>query len=80
MSVVPIPPHTRWVGDPRGGGRGLRVSSHAAAGVLVLSVWRADECVATVRLRPDEAAALVSGVVEGLADLTQGTTATRDVS
>ena len=72
MRIVPLPPHTRWVEDPRGGGRGVRVSSHAEAGVLVLSVWKADACVATVRLRPDEAAALAAGLAEGLADLADG--------
>jgi hypothetical protein len=69
MSVVPMPPHSRWVPDPRGGGRGARISTHPEAGVLVLSVWKADVCVATVRLLPDEAATLTAGLAEGLAEL-----------
>lgn len=58
-----------WVADPRGEGRGARVSAHAEAGFLVLSTWRAGVCVSTVRLRPDEAAALVAGLAEGIAQL-----------
>ena|GEM_PF-6916490 len=42
------------------------MSSHVEAGFLVLSTWKEDKVVATVRLLPDEAAALVAGVAEGL--------------
>jgi hypothetical protein len=35
----------------------------------VLSVWRSDECVATVRLRADEASELVAALTAGLAHL-----------
>ncbi|MCU1692365.1 MAG: hypothetical protein JWM64_1456 [Frankiales bacterium] len=55
-----------WVADQRGGGRGVRVSSHVEAGFLVLSTWKEDTVVATVRLLPDEAAALAAGIAEGL--------------
>jgi hypothetical protein len=58
-----------WVFDQRGEGRGVRVSAHTDAGFLVLSTWRAEACVATVRLLPDEAAQLVSHVAEALARL-----------
>lgn len=60
-----------WVADPRGDGRGVRVSAHAEAGFLVLSTWKAGVCVGTVRLLPDEAADLAAGVVQGLARLAQ---------
>lgn len=59
----------RWIADQRGEGRGARVSSHVEAGFLVLSTWKQDEVVATVRLLPDEAAALVAGIAEGLSRL-----------
>jgi len=68
------PPHFApglWIEDQRGEGRGVRVSSHVEAGFLVLSTWKEDEVVATVRLLPDEAAALVAGVAEGLSRLTE---------
>ena len=58
-----------WVADGRGGGRGVRVSAHEEAGFLVLSTWKADVCVGTVRLLPDEAADLVAGVAEALSRL-----------
>lgn len=49
----------------------MRVSSHVEAGFLVLSTWKEDTVVATVRLLPDEAAALVAGIAEGLSRLTE---------
>jgi hypothetical protein len=69
MRVVPLASHSRWIADPRGGGRGVRVSTHDDAGMVVLSVWRADECVATVRLRADEAGELVAALAGALARL-----------
>lgn len=61
----------RWIADQRGEGRGVRVSSHVEGGFLVLSTWKEDTVVATVRLLPDEAAALVAGVADGLSRLTE---------
>ena len=59
----------RWCADQRGEGRGVRVSAHEEGGFLVLSTWREDVCVSTVRLLPDEAAGLVAGIAESLARL-----------
>ena len=61
----------RWIADQRGQGRGVRVSSHVEGGFLVLSTWKEDTVVSTVRLLPDEAAALVAGVAEGLGRLAE---------
>lgn len=58
-----------WVFDQRGGGRGVRVSAHVDTGFLVLSTWKSDVCVATVRLLPDESARLVSNIADALARL-----------
>ena len=69
MSAVVLPPHGRWAWDARGGGRAIRVSTHTDSGLLNLSLWREDICVGTARLRPDEAATLVTGITEGLAEL-----------
>lgn len=44
-----------------GRGAALRVTWHATDGVVVLSIWRVDLCVGTVRLVPDD--------VERLAEL-----------
>lgn len=69
MSTAPLSDPAHWFPDQRGQGRGVRVSAHAEAGFLVLSTWRADECVSTVRLSADQAAALVAGIAQGLAEL-----------
>jgi len=70
MSLAPMSPHSRWARDLRGEGRAVRVSAHAEAGFLIVSTWKADGCVGTVRLLPGEASELLAGIVEGLAHLT----------
>jgi hypothetical protein len=67
--TMPLESPGTWVLDKRGGGRGVRVSAHTEGGFLVLSTWKSDACVATVRLLPDEAAQLVAGIADGLAQL-----------
>ena len=67
--TMPLQSPGTWVLDQRGGGRGVRVSAHTEGGFLVLSTWKSDACVATVRLLPDEAAQLVAGIAAGLAQL-----------
>lgn len=42
-----------------------------AGGFLVLSTWKEDTVVATVRLLPDEAAVLVAGLADGLSRLAE---------
>ena len=69
MTVTALPSRGRWVWDARDRTRAVRVSAHTAQGLLNLSIWRDDVCVGTVKLRPDEAADLVSGLSEGLAQL-----------
>lgn len=71
MNPPLITPGSRWIADQRGEGRGARVSSHIEGGFLVLSTWKEDTVVATVRLLPDEAAALVAGVADGLSRLAE---------
>jgi hypothetical protein len=69
MPVIALPTHGRWAWDARGDGRAVRVSTHAAVGLLNVSIWRDDVCVGTVRLAPEDAAKLISGLSEGLAEL-----------
>ncbi|MCV2490937.1 hypothetical protein OF117_16400 [Geodermatophilus sp. YIM 151500] len=69
MTAVRMPRRGRWIWDVRGDGRAVRISAHAEAGLLVLSLWRDDSCIGTARLSPDEAARLVSGIGEGLTEL-----------
>jgi hypothetical protein len=71
MSVLPFPPRGRWAWDARGHERAVRVSAHAPEGLINLSMWRDEICVGTVRLRPDEVAALVEGLTEGLVRLAE---------
>jgi hypothetical protein len=71
MTVIPLPSHGRWAEDHRGEGRAVRVATHLEAGLIVLSVWRAGACVATVRLPPQAAASLVAGLTDGLAYLAE---------
>lgn len=67
--MTPLEVPGRWIADRRGQGRGVRVSAHEEAGFLILSTWKEGLCVGTVRLLPDEAAELVSGVAEALGRL-----------
>ncbi|WP_448624657.1 hypothetical protein [Geodermatophilus sp. URMC 64] len=69
MTVIALPTHGRWAWDTRGGGRAVRVSTHADVGLLNVSVWRDDVCVGTVRLAPADAAQLITGLSDGLAEL-----------
>ena len=70
-NVVRLPSSGRWAWDARGDSRAVRVSPHVEENVVNLSVWRDDICVGTVRLQPTEAAALVEGLTEGLAQLAE---------
>jgi hypothetical protein len=77
--TAPLTSTGRWIRDSRGPERALRISTHAEGGVLVLSTWRDDVCVGTVRLTAAEAAVLVAGLAAGLADLSAPTPALRSV-
>lgn len=62
-------PGARWIPDARGHGRGVVVSARPEAGLVTVSVWRENVCSATMRLAPEEAAALIGALADGLADL-----------
>ena len=53
--------------DARGGSRAMRVSWHADAGMVVLSLWRDGTCAGTFRLPIDEVPDLVDSLRQGLA-------------
>ncbi|PKW25532.1 hypothetical protein [Phycicoccus duodecadis] len=59
---------TAVVPDVRGEGRALRATWHHEAGVVVLSIWRDNVCVATTRVDPDEVPTLVDVLVAGLGE------------
>ena len=66
MSVVPLPARGAWLADARDSRRALRVSWHGEQGCVVLSTWRDDTCVGTVRLTPADAAHLAAALADGL--------------
>lgn len=66
-SVLALTAHGHAVPDQRGGERWMRVTWHAQAGAVVLSIWREGTCVATARVDRAEVPALVSALVDGLA-------------
>ena len=70
LRVAAVTPegHRVMLGDVRGRSRALRASWHHEAGLLVLSLWRDDACVGTVRLSSREAIHLAEVIVAGLAD------------
>jgi hypothetical protein len=69
MTVIPLPRHGQWAWDLRGQGRGVRVSAHADEGLLNVSLWREGTCVGTAQLLPADVAKLVSGLLDGLAEI-----------
>lgn len=64
--VTALPHHGQVFLDRRGADRVLRVSWHAEAGLVVLSLWSADRCTATFRLPMAEVPDLGNAPVSGL--------------
>ena len=55
--------------DARDEGRAMRLSWHSEGGGLaVLSIWRADTCVATFQLSREDIPDLIDTLVRGLAE------------
>jgi hypothetical protein len=65
-AVSPVPEGVEYFLDTRGDARALRVSWHHEADVVVLSMWRGQECVASFRLAIDEVPDLIGVLREGL--------------
>lgn len=65
--VVALPSLSTVVPDERGEGRALRVTWHQADDIVVLSIWLAGTCRATVRVRPVDVPDIVDVLVRGLA-------------
>jgi hypothetical protein len=51
-----------WFTDPRGSSRGLAVTAHPEAGVLVLSHWSGDTCTGSFRLPMDDVPRLIAAL------------------
>lgn len=54
------PQLSEWFADDRG--RSLRATWHPDQGMVVMSLWRATECVGTIRLTPADAARLAGAL------------------
>ena len=67
-TASPLPSTGEVFADARGGDRELRVSWHAEAGVVVLSLWRAGTCSGTFRLPVDAVPDLVDVLRTGVSD------------
>ena len=67
MTPTRLPRRRDIVLDERGEGRALRVTWHHDSGIAVVSVWREDRCVGTVRVAAADVPGLVTVLTEGLA-------------
>ena len=65
--VTPLPAAGEAFLDARGSGRALRVSWHAEADIVVLSLWTGGTCTGSFRLPAEDVPALVETLREGLA-------------
>ena len=68
MSVSPLPVKGGVLADPRGDGRSLRVSAHPELGLVTISIWRDDRCVATHQLPTADVPGLVQLLTEALVE------------
>jgi hypothetical protein len=68
MTPTRLPRRRDIVLDERGDGRALRVTWHHDAGIAVVSVWRQDQCVGTVRVAAADVPGLIAVLTEGLAE------------
>jgi hypothetical protein len=65
-AVAPVPDGVEYFHDARGPARALRVSWHHEADLVVLSMWRGQQCVSTFRLAIDEVPDLIETLRAGL--------------
>jgi hypothetical protein len=66
--VLTLPDGAEMFFDVRGVERCLRVSWHRDLGLVVVSVWRGDMCVGTVRLPREDVPALITTLAQGLGE------------
>ena len=66
--VVPLPSKGDVFLDARDRDRGMRVSWHHESGLVVVSLWRDNKCVATFQLAREEVPRLITALANGLAE------------
>jgi hypothetical protein len=64
--VRPLPATGEVFLDARGPDRALRVSWHAEADVIVLSLWHGDTCTGSFRLPAEDVPDLIDALRDGL--------------
>ena len=64
--VKPLPTTGEVFLDARGSGRALRVTWHAEADVIVLSLWHGGTCTGSFRLPAAEVPDLIDALRDGL--------------
>lgn len=74
MTVSPLPRAGGVVFDSRGAMRALRVTAHPQQGLVSLSMWRGDECVATHQLPASDVPQLIKLLADALAATSATTT------
>ena len=65
--VAPLPSAGEVFLDARGDGRAMRVSWHAEADVVVLSLWSGGTCTGTFRLPVADVPDMIDALRDGLA-------------
>ena len=65
-AAQPLPRSGSVFFDTRGDERALRVSWHGDAGLVVLSLWRFNVCVASFRLPTEDVPPLIDALSRGL--------------
>lgn len=65
-AVAPAPLGAEFFLDARGGARSLRVRWHREENLVVLSLWRGDECSGSFRLTVEEVPPLIEALRAGL--------------
>jgi hypothetical protein len=64
VTVSPLPRDGAILAGRDRRGRTLRIARHSESERVVLSVWQDATCVATVRLAPDDVAALIGDLAQ----------------
>lgn len=67
MTVSPLPLRGGVQPDLRDDGRVLRVSAHPESGLVTVSMWRGDRCVATHQLTAGDVPELIGLLADALA-------------
>ena len=62
-----VPVARTWFVDERTPVRRMQVTRHPDRGLVVLSLWQADQCTGTFRLAVRDAPGLVHALVDGMA-------------